>query len=208
MKPQTVAINIAMIAVFLMCSTPARAEVVDGFTGKWKAVNNATIFEVFPDGSYKSTMDGVVIETGKMNATNGIWIIRADSSRVDKGSYTLNGNMLQLKGELVTTAWTRMSVPTASSPSAMPTAVTGSFASPATSLPTASAGTATTTVPTGTANTAESMRAEANARRLSDKEKAIQRFNEKYAENSGRFIRRVPGGVMNDRRARQFWRGY
>ncbi len=212
MKPQDVAITLAMTTVFSMFCAPARAEVVDGLAGKWKAANHATIFEVFPDGSYKSTINGVVVETGKMNATNGIWIIRADSSRVDKGSYTLHGGVLQLKGESVTTVWNRMSAPTVPSTSAVPTVVTGSFASPASAPPTAAPGTVTTTAPMGsatpTAATTASTPSERTAQRLSDKEKAIQRFKEKYAERSGGFVRRVPGGVMNDRQARKFWRGY
>ena len=62
-------------------------------TGKWKAVGSATILEVFYDGRYKSTINGVVVETGKM--TNGAWSIQADSGRVDNGSFTLNGGDLQ-----------------------------------------------------------------------------------------------------------------
>jgi hypothetical protein len=105
---RTPLVALMLFTLSISSAPPSSAQMDSHLVGKWNAfAGPGTVFEVDPDGRYRTTVNGKVVESGQMTAADGTWSLKSDGGRVDHGKFTTDGGGLQLQGESVTTAWLR-----------------------------------------------------------------------------------------------------
>lgn len=126
-----------LAAILLSGFHPAEAAVEPRLTGTWTRVDTAgqTItFSIEPGGRYsKAVNGGRIVESGRLQMVDGNWMTRTESGQSEKGTFSIIGGKLVLRGGSAgTTDWIQASKQAKTIPTAptVTTAPVSKIASP------------------------------------------------------------------------------
>jgi len=93
--------------VFLIGSA-AFAQVEPRMVGDWHLSDSEQSLHIQSDGRYQSKVQGRVVDSGKISATNGMWKLKSDNGRADTGTVSFISGNMALHGGLAG-SWSRSS---------------------------------------------------------------------------------------------------
>ncbi|MBI1271944.1 hypothetical protein GC174_16075 [bacterium] len=103
-----------LAALILSGFHPAEAAVEPRLAGTWTRVDSAgqtVTFSIEPGGRYsKAVNGGRIVETGRLQMVDGNWMTCTESGRSEKGTFSIIGGKLVLRGGSAgTTDWVQVS---------------------------------------------------------------------------------------------------